>query len=80
MAPGAALEIELPASATVELKVYDVTGREVRRLVQGAMPAGRHRAAWDGKDSRGARVASGVYWFRLKAAGEVREARALLLR
>jgi hypothetical protein len=80
MAPGAALEIELPASATVELKVYDVTGREVRRLVQGAMPAGRHRAAWDGKDSRGSRVASGVYWFRLKAAGEVREARALLLR
>jgi CotH kinase protein/Malectin domain/FlgD Ig-like domain/Lamin Tail Domain len=80
MAPGAALEIDLPASATVELKVYDVTGREVRRLLQSPMAAGRHRATWDGKDTRGARVASGVYWFRLKAAGEVREARALLLR
>jgi hypothetical protein len=80
MAPGAALEIDLPASAAVELKVYDVTGREVRRLLQSPMTAGRHRATWDGKDSRGARVASGVYWFRLKAAGEVREARALLLR
>jgi len=77
---GARLEVDLPAAGPVELKVYDVTGREVRRLLAADLGAGHHRATWDGRDGRGARVASGVYWFRLEARGEVRETRALLLR
>lgn len=77
---GARMELDLPNSGPVELKVYDVTGREVRRVLAADLGAGRHRATWDGRDARGVRVASGVYWFRLEARGEVRETRALLLR
>jgi flagellar hook assembly protein FlgD len=60
--------------------VFDVTGREVRRLIRGDLDAGRHLATWDGKDARGVRVASGVYWFRLESQGTTRETRALVLR
>lgn len=74
------MELDLPNAGPVELKVYDVTGREVRRVLAADLGAGRHRATWDGRDARGVRVASGVYWFRLEARGEVRETRALLLR
>jgi len=79
-AGGARLELELPRSGSIALRVFDVTGREVRRLLRGDLPAGRHLATWDGKDARGARVASGVYWFRLESYGETRETRALVLR
>ncbi len=42
--------------------VYDVMGREVARLVDGAMPAGQHRATWDASG-----LPSGLYLYRLTA-------------
>jgi hypothetical protein len=77
---GARVVLDLPHSGPVELAVYDVTGRQIRRILAQDLGAGRHPATWDGRDARGARVASGVYWFRLRAGSEVRETRALLLR
>jgi len=53
----------------VDITIYDVNGREVRRLVDARMPAGDGVAVWDGLDSRGERVASGVYFARLDVDG-----------
>jgi hypothetical protein len=49
------------ADAATELVVYDVTGRVVRRLVDGPLPAGTYNRAWDGRDTAGHRVAAGAY-------------------
>jgi hypothetical protein len=78
--PSAAFELDLPAAGPVRLRIHDVKGRRVRGLIDEPLPAGRHRATWDGRDDRGQRVASGVYWFRLEAGGEQRQTRAVLLR
>jgi hypothetical protein len=51
----------------VRLVVYDVRGRAVRTLVEGAVPPGRHRATWTGTDQNGSRVAAGVYFVHLRA-------------
>ncbi|MEN8006214.1 MAG: FlgD immunoglobulin-like domain containing protein [Candidatus Krumholzibacteriota bacterium] len=59
--PQTTISYELAARAEVELEIYDVKGALVRRLVDGAMPAGRHAAVWNGTDDAGRRVASGVY-------------------
>jgi flagellar hook assembly protein FlgD len=53
----------------VEITVYDVSGREIRRLLSGAMPGGHGVALWDGLDNNGQRVASGVYFARLDVDG-----------
>jgi hypothetical protein len=53
----------------VEITVYDVTGREIRRLLSGEMPGGHGVALWDGLDNDGERVASGVYFARLDVDG-----------
>lgn len=53
----------------VEITVYDVSGREIRRLLSGAMPGGHGVALWDGLDDNGERVASGVYFARLDVDG-----------
>jgi hypothetical protein len=55
----------LPRAQDMTLRIYDVQGRLVRTLVQGAQAAGRHEVTWKGRDDRGGAVASGTYFYRL---------------
>jgi len=63
--PETEIAFTIPSAGPVELSVYDVGGRAVRRLAAGARPAGRHAVTWDGRDDRGRRVTAGVYFCRL---------------
>jgi hypothetical protein len=72
--------VEMPEDGRAVLRVYDVTGRLVRTLVDGERTAGRFDAAWDGRDGRGIPVASGVYYVQLRAGGEVRRQKIVLVR
>jgi flagellar hook assembly protein FlgD len=51
------------------VSVHSVSGRLVRRLVSGVLPAGAHSTAWDGLDEEGHAAASGVYFVHLAAGG-----------
>jgi hypothetical protein len=64
-----ALRFALPAPAWIEVTLYDVAGRVVRVLAEGARPAGGQDIRWDGTDSAGAEAAPGVYFARLEAGG-----------
>lgn len=61
------LAFDLPASGAVRLGIFDVTGRRVRELMSGTLPAGRHAVTWDGRNAAGERVAAGIYFCRLSA-------------
>ena len=66
--PSTSIRFDVPAGGVeVDLSIYDVTGRRVRSLLSGTQPGGRHLVVWDGKDSSGRRVASGAYFYRLRA-------------
>ena len=52
----------------VELLVHDASGRLVRSLVDREIPPGAHSVAWDGRDDGGSLVASGVYFYSMRAA------------
>jgi len=75
------LEAALPAAAPVELAIVDISGR-VRRTVWTASlaTAGEHRVTFDGKDSSGELLPSGVYLARLRSAGGEAHARLVILR
>jgi hypothetical protein len=60
------LRFELPHGGRFSLRVYDVTGRLVRRVAEGTRGPGAHELAWDGKDDAGNRVAAGLYVTRLE--------------
>ena len=80
-APGAiAFRYSLPRRTDVRLRVYSVTGRLVRTLVHAPADAGEWTAPWDGRDDRGAGVASGVYFARLESADGVRSLKVTWLR
>jgi hypothetical protein len=50
----------------ISLKIYDVTGREVRTLVNGKKEPGCHTVAWDGRNKDGKIVRNGVYFCKFK--------------
>jgi len=67
--PMTSIAYGVPASSGrthVRLTIYDVSGREVRRLVDGSQAPGSYNALWDGRDDRGQRVHSGVFFYRLQ--------------
>ena len=69
---------EVPRSGPVSLVLYDLLGQRVTSLVDQWQPAGAYRVSWDGADTKGAPVSSGVYLFRLEA-GDRAATRCLVL-
>jgi streptogramin lyase len=67
----ARFRFELPVATRISLAIHDVTGRRVRELAVGTRPAGAHVIDWDFTGADGRRLAGGVYFARLAAAGEV---------
>jgi flagellar hook assembly protein FlgD len=60
----------LPTGGRTRIALYDVSGREVRVLADAELRAGPQQFVWDGRDSDGRAVASGVYLCRIAAGGE----------
>jgi len=66
-------------AAQVDLSIYSVEGRLIRTLASGVRVAGEHQERWDGRDDRGQRVASGVYFYRLSAGTFVAQKKLVVL-
>ncbi len=58
------------AASEVSLEIFDVTGRRVRLLRQGALSEGEQLMDWDGRDEAGIRLAAGQYLTRLSIDGK----------
>jgi hypothetical protein len=61
----ASVHFAVPVRAKVRLSVHDLAGRTIRTLTDATLDRGWHDAGWDGTNDHGARVAPGVYFFRL---------------
>ena len=73
------IRFELEESATVTLRVYDLSGRLVRVLLEETQhPRGQYEVTWNGRNGTGRDVAAGVYFYRLDT-GEYSETRRMTL-
>jgi len=70
----------LPRADEVHIEIFDLQGRLIRRLASGIFSAGGHMLSWDARDARGAAVDTGVYLYRFRTSGEIREGRLMLTR
>lgn len=73
--PTTSISFGLPVESAVTLKVFDVQGRLVETLVNGSLTAGHHRVHFDG-----AKLGSGVYFYRLEANNKQLIGKMMLLR
>jgi hypothetical protein len=78
--PSTTISFTLAAPGMTRLDVYDVNGRLVSTLVRGFQPAGRSEVKWNGTNSSGNPVASGVYFYRLVAGAAIETRRMVLLK
>ena len=78
--PETRITINLPQAGKTRLTVYDLRGRKIRVLVDSKLPVGRHSFGWDGKNSEGKGLASGVYILRLEAGGKGHSRKVTLIK
>ena len=74
------ITFRVPQSSQVELKIFNVRGQEVKSLLDKSVGAGSYTLLWDGTDSRGRAVASGIYFCHMKADAFQKSMKMLLLR
>jgi subtilisin family serine protease len=73
--PVTTLAFSLPQSTKVTLQVFDVQGRRVASLVDGVMPAGRHKVVFDASH-----LASGIYLYQIQAGSTQQIGKMMLLK
>ncbi|MBT7311615.1 T9SS type A sorting domain-containing protein, partial [bacterium] len=78
--PMTTINFKLPARQHVKVSIYAIDGSLVRTLVDGVMEEGAHRVQFNGRDDRGAFIASGAYLYRMQTADKTSVRRMMLVR
>ena len=78
--PNTTISFSLDKPSFVLLEIYNSLGQHVRELVQKKYTSGYHEIIWDGKDSFGTDMSSGVYLYQLKTNYFTQTRKMLLLR
>lgn len=78
--PTTKIQFGLPLSENVDLKIYDILGREVRSLVNERYDAGMYSVQWDGRNNYGQQVATGMYIYHIRAGQFVQTKKMLLMK
>lgn len=78
--PSTVIRFALPQAGQMRLAVYNILGHRIRMLMEGVRPAGEFQVTWDGRDETGRQVASGIYFCRLEAQGQMQTRKLTLIR
>jgi len=78
--PSTCIEFDLARTNQVKLEIYNILGSKVKTLVNDKLSVGHKSITWDGKDDQGKKVASGIYFYRLKTEEFSLTKRMLLLK
>ncbi len=78
--PTTQILFSLPNTERVTLTIYNLLGQKMAMLVDGLMAAGSYVVTWNGRDSRGVQLPSGVYFYRLESSSFTAARRMLMLK
>lgn len=77
--PNTTISFYLPKAASVKLNIYNLIGQKVASLANDVYEVGNHRIVWNGKDSEGRNVSSGVYFYKLEVDNQTKDVNKCLL-
>jgi len=78
--PTTVIDYSLARKSQVDISVFNILGQKVVTLVSAELDAGPHQAVWDGKDTNGQQVASGVYFYKMDTDQFVQTRKMALMR
>jgi hypothetical protein len=78
--PTTNISFDLAKAGQVKLTVFNTLGQKIRTLVDKQMSAGRYEIQWDGTNNVGAKVASGIYLYRIEADNFVTTKKMMLMK
>ena len=73
--PTTSIEFSIPKTEFVTLKIYNVLGQEVEKLVSKRVTPGSYKYIWDA-----GHLASGIYYFKLEAGGFIQSKKLILMK
>jgi hypothetical protein len=78
--PETNFRFKVPEQAPIKLQIFNLNGQLVRTLIDETLPSGIHQRRWNGHNSAGHRVASGIYLYRLQIGGKVMRGRVQMIK
>ena len=78
--PVTTVRFSIPKKSDVEFCIYNAVGQRVRVMRRENCSPGHHTIEWNGTDDQGIKLASGVYIYRLMAAGKTATRKMILLK
>ncbi len=78
--PETTISFDLPKALDTDLAIYNVKGQLVKTLFSGTAQKGRTSVTWDGTDNSGAKVTSGIYFYRLNNGDKVETRKMMLMK
>jgi hypothetical protein len=78
--PSTTLKFAMANSGNARLSVYDISGKLICTLIDGMQTAGSHEVVWNGKNSSGNAVASGVYFAKFNSGDVVNTTKLSLIK
>jgi flagellar hook assembly protein FlgD len=78
--PTTTIAFTMKLADDVSLDVFNLLGQNVKTLFSGRLSAGKHEFDWDATSNTGAKVASGVYFYRLSSSSTTESKKMILLK
>jgi len=78
--PSTVIAFTLPRAGQVSVTIYDLNGRQVRRLVDKSFSAGSHELRWDGLTEAGDPASAGTYFYQVRCDEQTLTRKMLLIR
>lgn len=78
--PSTSISYNLPIEDNINLSIFNLKGQIVKVIAEGTQPAGEYNAIWDGTDSTGKSVSSGVYFYTITTTSKTINKKMLLLK
>ncbi len=78
--PVTTIEYSVPSRSNVTIEIFDILGRKIKTLVDESRAAGEYQITWDGNNTNGQKVSTGIYFYRFQANDHVATRKMILLK
>ncbi len=74
------IEYELSKPGTIDVKIFDVSGKLIRNLTHDFQETGAHTVQWNGKDDRGKQLSAGLYFYQVQFGRDIITKKLILIK